>query len=156
MRFCQRLPSRNRPGILFTTLVVEPGSLQTKPPAISWRPCNFRGMRLPIAANDNGPLGRIYTFDEAATELHVGKRSLQDIVKRHPHYAKNGRVYLFCDNDIRLIWEGIHCHSSSQSEKVPTTGRSVAPSVNSLYSKARALTTRKQPKKSVSSVRLAS
>src|ERR1700730_11590376 len=104
---------------------------------------HFRGMRLPIAANDNGPLGRIYTFDEAATELRVGKRSLQDIVKRHPHYAKNGRVYLFSENDIRLIWEGLRCHSSSQSEKAPTTGISVAPSVNSLYSKARALTTRR-------------
>jgi hypothetical protein len=60
--------------------------------------------RPPIPANDNHPLGRIYTFDEAANELRVGKRSLQGIIKRHPYYAKNGRVYLFSENDIRLIW----------------------------------------------------
>src|SRR3979490_438876 len=87
---------------------------------------------LPIAANDNEPLGPIYKFDEAAAKLRVGKRSLQEIIKRHPHYAKNGRVYLFTENDIRLILEGLHCHSSSSNVKAPTTGMSVAPSESSL------------------------
>ena len=75
--------------------------------------------RPPQYANDNNPIGRIFTFDEAAKGLGVSKRSLQEIVKRHPHYARNGRVYLFCENDIRLIWEGMRCHSSSLSVQGP-------------------------------------
>jgi hypothetical protein len=58
---------------------------------------------MPTAANDNDPLGTIYKFDEVAAKLRVGKRSLQEIIKSHPHYARNGRVYLFSENDIRLI-----------------------------------------------------
>jgi integrase/recombinase XerD len=65
----------------------------------SWRLIHFRGTRLPIAANDNEPIGVIYKFDEAAEKLRVSKRSLQEIIKVHPHYAKNGRIYLFCDNE---------------------------------------------------------
>src|SRR5882757_5098637 len=109
---------------------------------------------LPTAANDNEPLGAIYKFDEAAAKLRVGKRSFQEIIKRHPHYARNGRVYLFTENDIRLILEGLHCHSSSPSVQGPITGISVAPSASSLYSKARALTTRKPLRQSGSSVKL--
>ena len=111
---------------------------------------------LTIAANDNEPIGNIYKFEEAAAKLGVGKRSLQKIIKAHPHYARNGRVYLFCEKDIRLIWEGIHCHSSSPNVKVQTTGMSVAPSANRLYSKARELTTRKPQRRSASNVKLAS
>src|ERR1700694_1513366 len=112
--------------------------------------------KLPIAANDNEPLGRIYTFEEAAEKLHVGKRSMQGIVKRHPHYAKNGRVYLFSETDIQLIWEGMRCRCDSSNERGPITGTSVAPSANSLYSKARALTTKKPQRQSVSNAKLAS
>ena len=108
------------------------------------------------ADNDNDTIGNIYKFDEAAERLRVSKRSFQKIIKVHPHYAKNGRTYLFCNKDIQLIWEGMHCHSNLQSEAGPTIGTSAAPSANSLYSKARALTTRKLPKTSASSVRLAS
>jgi hypothetical protein len=54
-----------------------------------------RKMQLPTPANDNGPLGRIYTFEETAGKLHVSRRSLQGIIKRHPLFAKNGKVYLF-------------------------------------------------------------
>src|SRR5260370_36841998 len=109
-------------------------------------------MDLPTPANDNGPIGSIYKFEEAAEKLRVSKRRLQEIVKLHPHYAKNGRVYLFSQNDIQLIWEGMRCHCDSSNAKVPTTGISVAPSANSLYSKARALTIRKPPRQSASSV----
>jgi hypothetical protein len=113
-------------------------------------------MEIPNAVNDNEPLGPIYKFEEAAEKLRVSKRRMQEIVKLHPHYAKNGRVYLFSENDIRLIWEGIHCHSSSSNAKAPITGTSVAPSASSLYSKARALTTRKPRRQSVPIVKLAS
>jgi hypothetical protein len=113
-------------------------------------------MPIPLPANDNRPLGRIYTFDETAEELRVSKRALQGIIKRHPHYAKNGRVYLFSENDIQLIWEGMRCHCDSLNEQGPTTGMSVAPSANSLYSRARALTTRKPQRQSALNVKLAS
>jgi hypothetical protein len=103
-----------------------------------------------IAANDNEPIGPIYKFEEAAEKLRVSKRRLQELVKAHPHYARNGRVYLFCENDIRLIWEGIHCHSSSSNAQVLTTGTSVAPSEAKVFSKLREQTTRKPPNKSAS------
>jgi Helix-turn-helix domain len=107
-------------------------------------------------ANDNGPLGRIYTLDEAAEELRVSRRSLQEIIKRHPFFAKNGRVYLFSESDIRSIWEGMRFHSDLSNEKVRTIGTSVARSENRVYSKARELTTGRPQRQSVLSVRLAS
>jgi hypothetical protein len=100
-------------------------------------------MQLPTPANDNGPLGRIYTFEETAGKLHVSRRSLQGIIKRHPLFAKNGKVYLFSEQDIQSIWEGMRCHCDSWNVKGQTTGISVAPSESNLYSKARALTTRR-------------
>src|SRR5258706_6572301 len=105
-------------------------------------------MRLPIAANDNEPLGAIYKFEEAAEKLRVSKRRLQDIVKLHPHYAKNGRVYLFCENDIQLIWEGMRCRCDSSSGKGRTTGTCVAPSEANVFSKLLKQTTRKPQRRS--------
>ncbi|QDM32233.1 helix-turn-helix domain-containing protein [Tardiphaga sp. vice352] len=82
----------------------------------------------PTAANDNvGPLGRIYTFDEAAKHLGVSKRQFQNIVKRHPFYAKNGNRYLFSETDIRHIWSGMRCDSISGGERPPRTGSFGAP-----------------------------
>ena len=113
-----------------------------------------KNLKTLVAANDNDPIGRIYTFEEAAEKLHVSKRSLQDIIKRHPHYAKNGRVYLFCENDIQLIWGGMRCHSSSQSEAGPSIGISVAPSEAKVFSKLLEQTTKPRLRKYASSARL--
>jgi hypothetical protein len=108
------------------------------------------------AANDNNPLGGVYSFDEAAAHLGVSKRSLQELIKVHPHYAKNGRVYLFSADHIRKIFGGMECHSDSCVAKDRLHGTSVAPSEAKLASSLRALTTKRRPKQSVSIAKLAS
>src|ERR1700704_4565001 len=113
-------------------------------------------MKQLIAANDNNPLGRVFSFDEAAAHLRVSKRAFQDIIKRHPFYAKNGRVYLFSESDVLKIWEAMRCPSNSNAARDPNIGISVAPSEASLSSKLRALTTRRRPRPSAFNVRLVS
>lgn len=46
---------------------------------------------------------RLLTMDEAARELAVSRRALQDLVKRHPHYVANGRRKLFTAGDIDAL-----------------------------------------------------
>ena len=108
------------------------------------------------AANDNNPLGRVYSFSEAATHLGVSRRRLQDIIKIHSYYAKNGRVYLFSAEHIRKIFEGMECRSDSFVVKDQPHGTSVAPSEAKLASSLRAQTTRRRPRQSEFSVKLAS
>ena len=60
------------------------------------------------------PLGRVYSLNEAAAKLHMSRRALQDIIKRLPFYAKNGRVYLFSDDDIGKIWDGMRGESNER------------------------------------------
>jgi hypothetical protein len=60
------------------------------------------------------PLGNVYTLNEAAAKLRVSRRAMQDIIVRLPFYSKNGRVYLFSDDDIMKIWEGMREESNER------------------------------------------
>jgi len=62
-------------------------------------------------------LGTIFTMEEAAEELHISRRALQDLIKLHPHYALNGHRKLFSESDIRALWEAMRAHA------VPTPTR---------------------------------
>lgn len=42
-------------------------------------------------------------MDEAAERLHVSRRAMQEIVKRHPHYYPNGKRKLFTEADIAAL-----------------------------------------------------
>lgn len=44
----------------------------------------------------------------------MSRRALQEIIKRLPFYAKNGKVYLFSDDDIQNIWEGMREESNER------------------------------------------
>lgn len=48
-------------------------------------------------------MSKALTMDEAAAELRVSRRALQDILKRHPFYYPNGRRKLFTEADIEAI-----------------------------------------------------
>ncbi|MCL8385808.1 helix-turn-helix domain-containing protein [Xanthobacter aminoxidans] len=76
-----------------------------------------------------GTLGKIFTMEEAAAELRISRRALQDLVKDHPHYAQNGHRKLFSESDIRALWEAMRCHSSSSrpSRAKRRTGTSAEP-----------------------------
>lgn len=49
------------------------------------------------------PLEKSYTMDEAAAELRICRRMLQDLVARHPHYHANGRRKLFTETEIAAL-----------------------------------------------------
>jgi hypothetical protein len=66
--------------------------------------------QLPTAS----PIGNVYTLNEAAAKLRMSRRALQDTIKRLPHYAKNGKVYLFSDDDVKKIWEGMREESNER------------------------------------------
>src|SRR5262245_62547040 len=82
-------------------------------------------LKMPNAANNSSPLGRIFSLEEAAAHLRVSRRALQEIIKRHPFYAKNGRVYLFSESDVLNIWEGMRFHSNSSAVRDQKSGTSV-------------------------------
>ncbi|MFG1340949.1 helix-turn-helix domain-containing protein [Xanthobacter autotrophicus] len=67
-----------------------------------------------------GPLGPIYTIDEAAAALRVSRRTFSDLIKKHPHYHLNGRKKLFDVADLEAIWDamrpGNHPHKGQVLE----------------------------------------
>lgn len=81
-------------------------------------------------------LGTILTMDEAAERLRISRRSLQELVKDHPHYAANGRKKLFSEGYIAALWEAMRCRSSSSNAQDRTTGTSGVQSEDKLYSRA--------------------
>ena len=99
-------------------------------------------------AADASPLGRIYTMDEVAQAMRMSRRSLQELLKKHPYYHRNGHKKLFRQADIEALWEAIRCPSNSSGAPAPTTGTYAAPSEASLYLRARALTDRTRRSKS--------
>lgn len=59
------------------------------------------------ATEDNDPLGEILDIVQAAKALNISRRSLQELVKLHPHYALNGNRKLFSQSDIKKLWEAM-------------------------------------------------
>lgn len=54
-----------------------------------------------------GPLGSIYTMDEAAAALRMSRRAFQQVIKKHPHYHLNGHKKLFDVADLEAIWNAM-------------------------------------------------
>jgi len=89
----------------------------------------------------------LYRIEDVAQKLHKSPRWLHDFLKKYPYYRKAGRTKLFSETDIQMIYEALPCHSSSLKEN-HHIGTSAAPSEVSLWMKAQALLTEKQPKRS--------
>jgi len=82
-----------------------------------------RGMN---PANDNSPLGAIYTLDEAAAYLRIHKNALARHARRTGNCSVFGRTILFNDSDLLAIWDDARCRSQNSNEG--KSGISAAPS----------------------------
>lgn len=92
-----------------------------------------------------------HTMDEVAAMLRISRRTLQDLIKIHPHYKVAGkRRKLFSESDITKICEAIQCRSTLSSAKAHEPGISGGPSEESLWTEAQKLTTVKRQKLSIS------
>jgi hypothetical protein len=52
-----------------------------------------------------GPIGRIYSFAEAAKTLGISRKKLDDLVRVFPLYTPNGNRKLFSEDDIKALWQ---------------------------------------------------
>src|SRR5262249_15093889 len=55
----------------------------------------------------------LLTMDEAAKELRISRRWLQDFIKRYPYYRTVGRKKLFNSEDISRLIGALPCPGSS-------------------------------------------
>ena len=51
------------------------------------------------------------TMEECAKRLHISRRTLQELVKRHPYYMEAGRRKLFAKIDFERLQEALRCRS---------------------------------------------
>ena len=66
-----------------------------------------------------GPLGPIYTMDEAAASLRMSRRAFSQLVKKHPHYHRNGHKKLFDVADLEALWAAMRAENQPvRAEKV--------------------------------------
>ncbi|WP_245423663.1 helix-turn-helix domain-containing protein [Rhizobium subbaraonis] len=107
-----------------------------------------------IAGRD-GPLGRIYTLDEAAEYMRLTGRTIAKVARKHGLCTISGRDLLFSESDILAIWDAMRCPSNSPAVAAPNTGTSGAPSADKAFSKLLARATAKSRKQSGSKQKLA-
>jgi hypothetical protein len=89
------------------------------------------------------------TMDEAAQTLRISRRTLQDLIVKHPCYSVVGnRRKIFSHKNIKQLFEAMQCRSNSLSATVHQSGILGVPSEESLWTEALKLTSKKQPKQS--------
>jgi hypothetical protein len=117
-----------------------------------------------------GPLGPIYTMDEAAAALRMCRRTFSDLIRKHPHYHLNGHKKLFDVADLEALWDAMRAEdhplkgerqeteasppeedvyaslSRHLAKKPRAKPQKASESEASLYARARALTERKNRK----------
>jgi hypothetical protein len=113
-------------------------------------------MTAPLPANDNGPLGHIYSLEEAAAYLRTTKQAVARTARRFGLCSIFGRDLRFSDSDVLAIWDAMRCRSSSSSAKAATTGTSAVQSEDKAYLSLVARATEKRQKRSGSRKKLAS
>ena len=90
----------------------------------------------------------LYTLEEVADRFRVSRRTMQELVKKHPFYRVLGRRKLFSEADISALYGALPCPSNLHEGTDHRSGTSVAPSEASLWTKAQALFKERQPKRS--------
>lgn len=63
----------------------------------------------------DGPLGTIYSLQEAADYLKVSKSSLARAARRHGIGARFGREIRFNEADVKGVWEAMRAHPEAGS-----------------------------------------
>ena len=91
----------------------------------------------------SGPIGRIWTLQEAAEYLKMTPRALALIAKRVGACSVRSRSILFSDEDIKIVWEEI------RAEPKEPRRRTVSSPMSSfqLYKNLAALTAKKSRRK---------
>jgi excisionase family DNA binding protein len=62
-----------------------------------------------------GPLGTIYSLQEAAEYLKVSKSALARAARRHGIGARFGREIRFNEADVKGVWEAMRAHPEAGS-----------------------------------------
>src|SRR5262249_6545645 len=99
------------------------------------------------------PIG-LMTMADVAAALHVSGRTLQELIKTHPHYRLAGRKKLVTIADFNRLVEALPCPSGNFAEVAP--GTSAAPSEARVFTRLLARTKKGRPKRSESSERASS
>lgn len=76
-----------------------------------------------------GPLGRIYTLDEAAAYLRTTKQAIARAAHRSGAGARFGRDIRFNDDDVRALWEAM---------RTRVTGHAVRGAVSPVFAEEKA------------------
>lgn len=79
------------------------------------------------------PLEKSYTMDEAAAELRICRRKLQDLVARHPHYHTNGRRKLFTESEIAALRAAMRLEEGIDPPPLPPKPYSPRPEEGQIY-----------------------
>ena len=99
-------------------------------------------------ANDNGPLGRVFTLEEAAEYMRISKQALAKAARANNLCSIFGRDMLFSESDLLALWDAMRCRSSNSN--VGKSGTSEGPcrlgSEQSQFTKALDLLTKKKRK----------
>lgn len=74
--------------------------------------------------NTTGPLGRVYTLNEAAEYLRMNSRSVAKVARKSGLCSVNGRDLLFSDSDLLAIWDSMRCPSPNSDVETKATGSS--------------------------------
>jgi hypothetical protein len=100
-------------------------------------------------------------MDGAAAVLGIGRRTLVDVIRDHPHYERRGTKKVFYPEHVALLREAL-CQSgekvsgSTPNSKTPASGMPSVPLPESAFDKALALATKAKPKSKSPSSKLGS
>lgn len=71
----------------------------------------------------DGPLGKIYSLQEAAEYLKVSRHTLARAARRHGIGARFGRDIRFSEADVKEMWDAMRAHpESSLQNSIPLRG----------------------------------
>lgn len=82
-----------------------------------------------------------------ALVLGISRRTLVDVLKKHPHYERRGTKKVFYPQHVDALREALACPISS-SNRAKASGTPLAPLPESAFDKAWALATKREPKNS--------
>ncbi|MGX1786145.1 helix-turn-helix domain-containing protein [Bosea sp. NPDC055332] len=83
-----------------------------------------------------GPLGTIYSLQEAADYLKVSKSALARAARRHGIGARFGREIRFNEADVKDMWEAMRAHPEAGSLTNSVSKQSVEKAFENLRKQA--------------------
>src|SRR5688572_7799274 len=90
-------------------------------------------------------------MDGAAEVLGICRRTLVDVLKKHPHYEPRGSKKVFYPEHIEALREAMTCRTSNPSGRTMASSTPLEPSTESAYERALGLATQREPRNSAPS-----